>query len=159
MKQLLLAFIIGIVTITANAQQKVYNPKADAEAQVAKAIEKAKKEGKHVFVKIGGNWCSWCIKFHKYSKENKDIHKLMEDNYIEVVVNYSKENRNHKLMAKWQNPIRFGFPVFVILDENGNRIHTQDSGLLEGDKEYDKYKVLKFLSSWTPEALQYKPKK
>ena len=156
MKQLLIALLIGSFSLTGNAQQKIYNPKADADAEVAAAIQKAKKEGKHVFIKIGGNWCSWCIKFHKYCKDNEEIHKLIEENYVEVLVNYSKENRNNKLMKKWQNPGRFGYPVFVILDGNGNRIHTQDSGLLEADKGYDKNKVIKFFTSWTPEALKYK---
>jgi len=123
MKQLLIAFLIGTFSLTVNAQQKIYNPQANAEAEVATAVKKAKKEGKHVFIKIGGNWCEWCIKFHKYCKENKEIHRLIEDNYVEVLVNYSKENPNHKLMKKWQNPGRFGYPVFVILDGDGNRIH------------------------------------
>lgn len=158
MKKLLIAILIGTFSLTANAQQKIYNHQADAEAEVAAAVKKAKKEGKHVFIKIGGNWCSWCIKFHKYCKENKEIHKLIEDNYIEVLVNYSKENRNHNLMKKWQNPGRFGYPVFVILDGNGNRIHTQDSGLLESEKGYDKSKVMKFFASWAPDALEYKEK-
>lgn len=159
MKKLLLAFLIGTFTLSANAQQKIYNPNANAEAEVCEAVKKAKKEGKHVFIKVGGNWCSWCIKFHNYCKDNKEIHKLIKNNYIEVLVNYSKENRNQKLMKKWENPGRFGYPVFIILNGDGKRIHTQDSGLLESEKGYDKNKVVKFFASWTPKALEYTPSK
>ena len=56
-------------------------------------------------------------------------------------------------MKRLENPGRFGYPVFVILDANGKRIHTQDSGLLEEDKGYSKRKVSTFLKGWAPSAL------
>jgi hypothetical protein len=37
-------------------------------------------------------------------------------------------------MAFLGNPQRFGFPVFVIIDGDGNVLHTQDSALLEQGK-------------------------
>ena len=47
--------------------------------------------------------------------------------------------------------------MFVILDAKGKRLHTQNSGYLEKDKNYSKEKVIEFFESWSPEALQ--PKK
>jgi hypothetical protein len=52
-----------------------------------------------------------------------------------------------------ENPQRFGFPVLVVLNSNGQRIHTQDSGLLESGDGYDPKKVIGFLKNWTPAAL------
>ena len=78
---------------------------------------------------------------------------MMGKNYIPVLVNYSKENRNFALLKKLEYPQRFGFPVFVILDSGGNRIHTQSSGYLEDGDGYSKKKVLEFLSQWSPDAL------
>ncbi len=43
---------------------KIYNPQANARADIDAAVAKAKKEGKHVFIQVGGNWCGWCIAFH-----------------------------------------------------------------------------------------------
>ncbi len=37
---------------------KLYNPNADAKADIAAAVSKAKKSKKHVFIQAGGNWCS-----------------------------------------------------------------------------------------------------
>ncbi len=45
------------------------------------------------------------------------------------------------------------FPVLVILNSNGQRIHTQDSGLLESGDGYDTKKVIGFLKNWTQGAL------
>jgi hypothetical protein len=50
-------------------------------------------------------------------------------------------------------PQRFGFPVLVVLDANGNRLHTQDSSLLEKEKSYDFDKVKAFLENWSPSAF------
>ena len=59
-----------------------------------------------------------------------------------------------KMMKRLGNPARFGFPVFVVLDENGKVIHTQDSGFLEEGKGYNKEKVMRFFECWTPKAVK-----
>jgi hypothetical protein len=54
-------------------------------------------------------------------------------------------------------PNRFGYPVFVILDQNGKELHIQDSGILENCdpniKGYDTTKVVTFLKMWNVRAL------
>jgi hypothetical protein len=77
----------------------------------------------------------------------------MAKSYVPIMVNYSKENRNLAELKKLEYPQRFGFPVFVILDNNGKRIHTQSSAYLEEGEGYSKKKVLDFLKQWTPDAL------
>ena len=51
------------------------------------------------------------------------------------------------------NPARFGFPVFVILNNEGQPIHIQESESLEEGKGYSEKKVIKFLSLWTDKAV------
>lgn len=70
-----------------------------------------------------------------------------------VLLNYSRENKNSEILTELDFPQRFGFPVFVILDSEGNRIHTQNSAYLEAGEGYDDKKVLQFLKHWTPAAL------
>ena len=48
----------------------------------------------------------------------------------------------------------FGFPVFVVLDDEGNVIHIQDSSFLEGGQGYNQEKVLRFFKNWTPKAIK-----
>lgn len=158
-KFILFAFMILAVTgISATGQEakdpkKIYNPEANARKDIANAVKKAKAEGKHVMVQIGGNWCGWCILFHGYIQEEPEIKKMIEDNFVFVLMNYSPENKNLDLLKYYRNPGRFGFPVFLILDGKGKLLHTQDSGLLEEGKGYNKGKVLGFLRNWTPKAL------
>lgn len=150
-KQILLSLIIGFLSLSLSSQEvvKIYNPDADAKKEVAAAVAKASAEGKHVFLQIGGNWCPWCVRFHKMVTENMKLDSLIKANYEVVEVNYSKENKNTEFLATLGYPQRFGFPVFVILDEKGKVLHTQDSGYLEQDKGYSQEKVERLFLNWS----------
>jgi hypothetical protein len=80
----------------------------------------------------------------------------MQANYVFQLLNYSKENKNPDILADLEFPQRFGFPVIVILDEEGKRIHTQNSAYLEKDKSYDEKKMVEFLMQWSPAAMDPK---
>jgi len=151
MKSLVVTALLVFFTSISFAQTKVYNEKADAKKELSLAVAKAKKEGKHVFAKIGGNWCPWCILFHNYTKDNANVHKTLEDNYVEVLIS-ARENK--KLLKELGNPGRFGYPVFVIIDAEGKVLHIQDSGLLEKGKGYDEKNVVRFLQNWSPAAVK-----
>lgn len=153
MKTSLLTFIAVIFTTITLAQNSVYDPEADAEKNIQEAVKKADREDKHVFVMIGGNWCPWCMRLHKFLNNDREIDSLLRSNYAMVKVNYSEENKNKKVLADLGYPQRFGFPVLVILDENGKRIHTQSTVFLEEGKGYDKKTVKEFLKNWSPDAL------
>ena len=143
-------FVMICISLSA---QKIYNPKADAKKDIETALAEAKKDGKHVLIQVGGNWCPWCIKMHKYLHAEKEVNELLEQNYVFLEVNYSKENKNLEALKSLGYPQRFGFPVMVILNEAGERLHTQNTGNPEKDKEYDTKKVKSFLYNWRPDAL------
>lgn len=156
MKRISFFVIIMLLYIGAFAQQsvKIYDPSADAKADVAAALQLAKVDGKHVFLQIGGNWCPWCLRFNKFVHEDSRLDSLVKANYEVVKINFSKENENRALLATLDYPQRFGFPVFVILDSDGKRIHTQDSGLLEDGAVYSKEKIATMLTQWSADAMR-----
>jgi thioredoxin-related protein len=157
MKLLILIFC-SVIYINGFAQEtKLYNPAANADADIKAAILEAKKENKYVLLQGGGNWCKWCIEFARFCKEDKKIDSVISNSFVWYHLNWSKENENKKIFNKYGYPQRFGFPVFIILDGNGNRIHTQNSAYLEdGKKSYDRHKVQEFLEMWSPRALNPK---
>ena len=151
----LLSFIVAIC-INSQAQNStfnIYNPEADAKADIAVALKKAQTANKHVLLQIGGNWCPWCIKLHKLIHSDNKIDSTLNANYIFVMVNYSKENKNLPLLKELEFPQRFGFPSLVVLNKEGRRIHTQATDLLESGEGYDNRKILDFLSAWSVKAL------
>ena len=118
--KLVLTIVFYFILSSSYAQTaKLYNPDADVSAAITQGITKAKAENKHLLLQIGGNWCPWCIKFHQFCIDDKDISTLISRSYVIIKVNYSKENRNMAELKKLEYPQRFGFPVFVILDSEG----------------------------------------
>jgi thiol:disulfide interchange protein len=131
----------------------LYSPTANAAKELDSVIAKAAKENKQVLVQIGGNWCVWCIKLHNFIDSNTDLKRKIEMDYVVYKLNFSKENQNDSLMQKFKNPQRFGFPVLLVLDSNGNLLHTQDTGFLEENESYSKKKLYMFVENWTVKAV------
>jgi hypothetical protein len=152
----LLIFLIFEFNISFSQGKRVpiYDPGANAQVQLDSAISKARLEHKNVFIQIGGNWCSWCYLFHDFIENDTALDSLINNNYVTLHINYSKENYNKPVLKHLGFPQRFGFPVFVILNNVGAEIHIQDSSLLEEGHGYNREKVLNFLDNWTPEVLK-----
>jgi thioredoxin-related protein len=155
MNKLIITTILVLSLVTALAQEKkIYNPKADAAKDITAAIKKAKAAHKFVLIQAGGNWCKWCIEFARFAKSDTKIDSIMNASFVWYHLNFSKENDNKTIFAKYAFPQRFGFPAFIILNEKGERIHTQNSAYLENGKgSYDVDKVKEFLEMWSPKAL------
>ncbi|MBW7674670.1 thioredoxin family protein [Chryseobacterium chendengshani] len=132
---------------------KPYDPKADAEKDIEKMIAQAKKEGKNVMIQAGGNWCIWCLRFNQYVQTTPELKKLVDDNYVYYHLNYSPDNKNEKVFTEYGNPgDKFGYPVFIVLDQNGKMIHVQQSDVLEEGKGYSLEKVKEFFKTWTTKS-------
>jgi len=150
-----LVIIISItISFSATAADSLYHPKADAKKEIALAVAKAKAQNKKVLIQAGGNWCGWCIEFNRIVTNDTALRSIIEANYIVYHLNYSQENKNAAIFEAYGFPNRFGFPVFLIVNADGNLMHTQNSSYLELGKSYDALKVKEFLLSWTNKALQ-----
>ena len=164
MKKICFTFLTLVIISTGSLAQnttsvnekKVYDPADNAEVAIAKAVSQAAREGKHVLLQIGGNWCRWCLAFDKKTSTEETLKKEIDQNYIVYHVNHSKENWNWEVLSSLDYPQRFGFPVFVILDGKGNRLHTQNSEYLEEGKGHSSAKILQFLKHWSPTAVDSK---
>ena len=164
-KNLVLSLLTVCLSLTMNAQtelKKVYNEDIDPIAQIDQAVVKAKSEGKYVICQVGGNWCPWCLKFADFITKDTTISKVIAENFVYIHVNYNprksqgeeKMAQGKSLMKRLNNAGRFGFPVFVVLDEEGRILHIQDSSFLEEGRGYNQEKVLRFFKNWTPQACQ-----
>jgi thioredoxin-related protein len=156
MYKIIVVILMLISRMTVAGQEKpatLYNTSAPAAQEIQNAVALAAKEGKHVLIQAGGNWCGWCIRFDKFCKDDPSIDSSLKAAFIIVHLNFSKENYNLPVFTQLGYPQRFGFPVFIVLDGKGYRLHTQNSAYLEKEKSYDREKVLGFLADWSPGAL------
>ncbi len=161
MKKMIMAVALTLSALVANAQEglkKVYDETIDPMEQIDRALSEARADSGEKFVvcQVGGNWCPWCLRFADFISKDNDIAKVIADNFIYLHVNYDPRKGGDKakaLMARLGNPRRFGFPVFVVMDQQGRVLHTQDSSFLEEGQGYNKEKVLRFFNAWTPKAV------
>ena len=143
-------------------RKKVYDEDIDPLRQIDQAVAAAKAEGKFVVCQVGGNWCPWCLRFADFIANDSTISRVIDDNFVYAHVDYNprqsggdeQAERAAALMRRLNGCGRFGFPVFVVLDDEGRVIHIQDSSFLEEGQGYDKTRVLRFFRSWTPEAVR-----
>ena len=162
MKKIILVLAVALFAMVANAQEqtalkKVYDESINPLEQIDQAVARAQAEGKFVICQVGGNWCPWCLRFADFITSDSTINSVIEQNFVYIHANYHPRKAGEvgkALMKRLNNAGRFGFPVLVILDEQGNIIHIQDSGLLEEGKGYNKEKVLHFFQNWTPKAVR-----
>ena len=157
-----MAVALCCATVTAQTDstsipKKVYNEQINPLEQIDQALVQARTEGKFVICQVGGNWCPWCLRFAEFITSDSTINDVIKKNFIYIHANYHPRKAGEvgqALMKRLNNAGRFGFPVLVILDEQGQVIHIQDSGLLEEGKGYNKEKVLRFFQNWTPTAVR-----
>ena len=158
----LFSLLLSLITNAQTELKRVYNEEINPLEQIDEAIAQAKSDGKYVVCQLGGNWCPWCLIFADFVTKDSTINKVINDNFIYIHVNYNprvsadkdKAQQNAKMLQRLGNPSRFGYPVFIVLDEKGKVIHIQDSSFLEEGKGYNKEKVLRFFKNWTPNAVK-----
>ena len=159
---MLAALLFVLTTNAQTAPKKVYNEDINPIEQIDQALAKAKTEGKFVVCQVGGNWCPWCLRFADFITNDTTISNLIDQNFVYIHVNYNPRKTEgaeraalaKSMLERLDNPARFGFPVFVVLNEEGKVIHIQDSSFLVEGNRYSQEKVLRFFKNWTPKAVR-----
>lgn len=103
------------------------------------AIELQKENPKKLFVDVYTDWCGWCKKMDKSTFKDKSVARIMNKHFYAVKFNAEQKDdvefKNHTLkyipnagrrgvheLAYALLDGRMGYPSFVYLDENGDRI-------------------------------------
>ena len=125
-----------------------YDAKADAVAQIDSAISEAKERGKNVVLQVGGSWCPWCVRLHKFLTDDMELRRRVTEDYVWVQIYYGKENKNEKALSRLGDLRGYGVPVLVVLSPEGKVVHIQNTGELEEGEGYSKARVLEFLDRY-----------
>jgi thiol:disulfide interchange protein len=127
---------------------KKFDPARDPAKDVAAVTEAARAQGKRVLLDVGGEWCAWCHILDRFIAAHAEVRQVLDAYYVWLKVNYSPQNRNEALLARW--PRVKGYPHLFVLDGHGSLLASQPSAELEAGKDYDEAKVLAFLRKHQP---------
>jgi thiol:disulfide interchange protein len=159
-RTLLLALLSCVVPLAVAAPPQVpgplpkeggvekFDPSRDAAMDIRDAVALAHRTGKHVLLDVGGEWCVWCRRLDSLFVSHPDLENFRAAHYVTVKVNWSKENKNEEVLARY--PAVKGYPHLFVLDADGTLLHSQDTGALEKGKGHDPEKVMAFLKQWAP---------
>ena len=125
-----------------------YDPKRDADADLNAAISEATRDGKHILVKVGGEWCKWCHIMDKFFDNNAALESARRASFVTLKVNYSRDNKNEKFLSRY--PKITGYPHLFVLDKNGKLLHSQNTDTLESGESYDVKVMSEFIARWSP---------
>lgn len=132
---------------TEKKRQK-FDPTRDPFADLKNAVEYAQIENKRILLDVGGEWCIWCHRLDNFIETNEELKNYLLNNYLVVKVNFSPENKNEKFLSQF--PKISGYPHFFVLENDGNLLHSQETGLLEKEKSYSADLLLEFFKKWAP---------
>jgi thioredoxin-related protein len=134
----------------------IYNPKADAKAEIEAAVKSAKIERMRVLVVFGGNRCDRCYQLHDLFKGNKEIAMILRSEFLQVLVDVDTQQKAFDQYVKKSE--QRGVPLLSVLDSNGKVLVNQETGgletgALEDGPKPDPKKVKAFLEKWSLAAV------
>ena len=131
----------------------LYDPDADAKAEIARALKQAGQEHKRVLIVFGANWCPDCHALN-YRFHQQPIESLVEKNFVVVHVDIGEGEgryaKNTDLAEKYKVPIKKGIPALAVLSSTGKLLYSQQNGEFEAARSLDPQKIIDFLNQWKP---------
>jgi thioredoxin-related protein len=156
MRRLTIAISLLFLMAAAAAQiafnPKLYDPDANAKAEIAKAISEAGREHKRILLVFGANWCPDCHALD-YRFHQEPAKTLVESNFIVVHVDTGEEGRyakNADLADQYQIPLKKGIPAIAVLSERGQLLSSQKNGQFSSARRLDPQQIVEFLNQWKP---------
>ena len=122
---LLLVFALTL----AHAAPFPYDDKADAKADLQRALGAAQASGTPVLVIFGANWCADCRALDKALSTGKNA-ELVAREFKVVKVDVGNFDRNLDLAQRYDNPIKKGIPAAVVLSPKEEVLYATRLGEL-----------------------------
>jgi protein disulfide-isomerase len=135
----------GMLAFGAAAAGLPYDERADAGAELQRALAAARVDGNDVLVVFGANWCPDCRELDKAL--NGSSHALIAGHFQVVKVDVGRFDRNLELAKQYGNPTRMGIPAVVVLTADNRIVYSSKGGELANARKMGDTGIYDFLSS------------
>jgi thioredoxin-related protein len=127
-----------------------YEDGADAAPLIEAALTRARAENKRVLLMFGANWCIWCRRLDYVLQNDPSVSAALREGWhvVHVDVGTRGSGTNTATIERYGNPVQHGLPCLVVLDAQGQLVHTQETGSLEQGDRHDPARVLAFLNRY-----------
>lgn len=135
----------------AEGKPQIYDPHADGERQLARALRQAERTERRVLLCLGANWCGDSQAMHRLLHDDPAIAAEVHAHYVIALVDVDNRvmpRRNAALVARLGEPLGKGMPTLLVLTPDGQVLNdTPDQRLDDEDHRFPD-KVLAFLREY-----------
>lgn len=125
-----------------------YDERANADAAVTAAFERAKKSHKRVLIDLGGNWCVDCVVLANFV-EQPGVKKFVAAHYEWVAVDVGRFDRNLQVPARFGLTKRLtGVPTIIIATPDGKQVNQNDVFVLSDARSMTPQAVADYLGKY-----------
>ncbi|MFI4867793.1 MAG: thioredoxin family protein [Steroidobacterales bacterium] len=133
------------VALALPAAELPYDQRANATADLQRALAAARADRNEVLVVFGANWCPDCRELDKAL--NGRSRALIAGRFQVVKVDVGNFNKNLDLAHQYGNPIRMGIPAVVVLSPDNNIVYSSKGGELANARRMGDTGIYDFLAS------------
>lgn len=123
-----------------------YDDQRDPFADANAALQLAQKTQRNVMIKVGGNWCGWCMRMEAFLKSNTDVYSELHKHFVVLKINVSDSNENADFMASLP-PVQ-GYPHIYISTAEGKMLISKDTAELYNNEAYSREAWLAFIETY-----------
>jgi thiol:disulfide interchange protein len=128
-------------------RKDLYPANADANREIAEALQRAVKEKKRVLLIFGANWCYDCHVFDRALHEGS-AGQIVKTSFLLVHVDIGEGNKNLDLTEKYKTPPDKGVPAVAVLGSDGTLLYSSSDGEFEAARKMMKQDLAAFLRKW-----------
>lgn len=129
MKRLLLLLTTLLIGANVAAAELPYNTTADANADVAHALAKAKAKHTPVLLIFGANWCEDCRALNRALNTDKNA-ALIHQQFQVVKIDVGNFDHNLDITKRYGDPTQKGIPAAVIVSPDDKILYSTKAGEL-----------------------------
>jgi thiol-disulfide isomerase/thioredoxin len=134
------------------ATQAVFYPPTGAAEEIDRAIAAAKRDGKHVLLDFGADWCPDCRVLGKLFEEPA-VAKTLEANFHVVRIDVGRRDKNGELVAKYKATSDAWIPAVVVLAPDGATVAATDERV-RLTRRTTSEELIARLNEWAPKRRE-----
>ena len=143
-RRLLLLAVLAAPLAAVYATEWPYDEKADAPADVHRALAAAAADRRDVLLVFGANWCGDCRALDKAMHGNSQ--RLIAGKFHVVKIDVGNFDKNLDLAKRYGNPIEKGIPAVVVLSADDHVVYSTKGGELADARKMGEQGIYDFLS-------------